>query len=233
MPVPQLETNNTSRGAVISWEAIRDQRAGAYEVEVSTTANFASSTKVMTFGTNVILEGLSATTFVRVRAVRTDGTTGPFSDTATLTPFLFSIIGRTDEVFYFRLTDSTPFTVLGGPGSTFDYDPIRPGPEGFSMVFGQVCMYGDPEIAIRGTPDITIKIISTANAIETEQWRSTVSDHAGTYSVGPFCIQHPETGNIEYRLELQDSNPPNKFYINEVLWGHLSSIELGSQESSP
>jgi len=233
MPVPQLVTNNTSKGAVISWEAIKDQRAGAYEVEVSTQANFSTSTKVMTFGTNVILEGLSATTYVRVRAVRTGGTTGPFSDTAVVTPFLFTIVSRTEEAFYFKLTNSTSFTVLGGSGSTFDYEPIRPGPEGFSMVFGFVNMYADPEVAIRGTPDVTIKIIETTNLGESIRWLSTASDHFGAYSIGPFCIQHPETGNVEYRLEVQDSNPPNPFYVSEILWCHLNSVELGSQETTP
>lgn len=229
IPIPQLKVDNTSRGAVISWEAIKDQRIQSYEVEVSTNANFSVSSKTLTFGTTVILEGLGQVTFVRIRGVRTDGTTGPFSDTATLVPLLFSIIARTQEAFYIILTDSTAFTILGGSGSTFDYEPVLPGPSGFSMFFGQVYMYGDPEVAIRGTPDITLKVFGTTNSGITEHWRSTASDHHGTYSIGPFCIQHPETGNLQVRVDAQDSNPPNKFYTSEIIWAHLNSIELGSK----
>jgi hypothetical protein len=158
---------------------------------------------------------------------------GPFSETTALTPFLFSIVGRTQETFYFPIDDNTAFTVLGGSGSVFDYTPILSGTDGgFSMVFGSVNIYADPEVAIRGTPDFTIKVISTTNAGSVEQWRSTVSDHYGSYSIGPFCIQHPDTGTLQYRLEVQNANPPNKFYVSEIIWAHLNSIELGSQEAS-
>lgn len=232
LAVPEVSATPIVRGAILEWNLLPDQRIAVYEIQVSTDPNFASFTTSSTFGNNAIIEGLSTTTFVRVRGVRTDGTQGPFSNTITINPFIFSIKGRTEEAFYVQLTDDTAFTVLGGAGSDFEYQPVNP--EGVSMFWGLVSMYANPEIDPQGSEKLQMKLVSKVveTGTDTEIWRNSASGFFGTYHIGPVTVQHPETQQtLQVRLDVQDQTPQGKFYPSEVLYASLSSLELGSNTS--
>lgn len=229
LAVPQITATAIVRGAVLEWAPLKDQRISAYEIEFSTSANFSSSTKTLTFGSNAIIEGLTDTTFVRIRGIRSDGTQGPFSDTVTIAPEIFSINARTEETFYYRLEDNATYTILGGSGSDFEYTPINA--EGISMVWGTLHVYGNPEIEVHGIENFTIKLISRVveTSTDTEQWRITCHGYDGIYHIGPVPIQHPEEQQtLQIRIDATDNSMTGEFYPSEVLYAHLNGLELGS-----
>jgi hypothetical protein len=240
LPIPQIRVTALVRGALLEWNPLADQRIAAYEIRTSNDPNFADFSNTITVGTSALIEGLDQTTFVKIRGLRgssqgslTSNTQGAFSDTVTILPKVFSLNARSQEAFYVTLGDTTPVTVLGGSGSTFEYTPINP--EGFSMYWGSVYIYGDPDVAAKGTPEITMKLISKVvnTGAETEIWRNTASDYFGTYNIGPAPISHPDAQQtIQVRLDVQDQVPTNKFYVTEVRYAHLSAIELGTQTTS-
>ena len=114
LPIPELTVTATVRGAIIEWGALPDQRIIFYEIDISTVSNFASFDTVTTFSTQIIIDGLSQTKFVRVRGVRRDGTTTPYSDQTTVAPTLFDIQSHVAEAFYTPITGSALTTILGG-----------------------------------------------------------------------------------------------------------------------
>lgn len=244
--IPQLEVFPVIRGALIDWEPIFDQRVWIYEIDVSTTNNFSSFTTVTTFGSSVVIDGLDASRFVRVRGVRRDGTTTPYSNVATISPKLFDIIVHSEEDFYVTVGSddepTDPTTVVGGDGTDLDYVPINPA--GSSKVWGFVSVYGDPAVAMFGEDNINLELkIKTIGKdgstvlSEATPWKNSIGDFFGCYSVGPVAVEHPELGQgLEMRLEMTDltvafypsqgavTRPTNN---TEVLWAHLNSMELG------
>lgn len=231
LAVPQLVLKSTIRGAIISWDLLPDQRISAYEVEVSETANFASSFTLSTFGNSIVLDGLTGTTFVRVRGIRTDGTQGPRSDVGAIAPQLFSVKVRTDEVFYVAIPDVDTVTIIGGAGSVFEYQPINP--DGFSMVWGFVSLYANPEVAITGTSGISMRLEAKVLPANTNVtiWADTAADYFGSYQIGPAAVPHPPLNEtLQLRLDVRDIIPNNKFYVTTVLWAHMSALELGVSE---
>jgi len=227
LSVPQVTATPTVRGALLEWEALPDQRIAIYEIHISEQSNFSSFTTSSTFGQSAIIEGLSTTTFARVRGLRSDGTQGPFSDTLTIDPYVFSIKGRVQETFYFAINNNTTFTVMGGAGSEFDYIPINEA--GFTMAWANLSVYGNPDIEVIGTSAFTISLKSVTPSATTVHAAVTPSGYFGTYQIGPVCIPHPAVNeSLQVSIEAQDTSMINKFYPSIILYGHLNALELGT-----
>jgi hypothetical protein len=234
LPIPQLTISPTVRGGIIEWEPLDDQRISFFEVDVAALNNFATFTTVPTFGNRAVIDGLTSSRFVRVRGVRRDKTTTPYSETGQLSPKLFDVTVRTAEAFYITVTGTDPNIVLGGSGSTVDFTPFNP--DGNSMVWGFANIYGDPAVAMRGLDNITLKLWAKVIAVDgfsevsdTEYWRVSCSEYWGAYSIGPVTIPNPDLNErLELRLEVTDET--TRIGDNtKVFWAHLNSLELGIQ----
>jgi len=229
MAVPEILATPIVRGALLEWEPLPDQRVSTYEINVSEDPNFSSFSTSFTFGNSVAIEGINLTTFVRIRGVRTDGSQGPFSDTVTINPIVFAIKARTQEVFYFYMNTNQEQQVLGGPGTVFEYQPINEA--GFTMVWGNVSVYGNPDIDIVGRPEFTISTRSEDSITEVvkEEWLTTPSGYWGTYQIGPFAVPHPlSQGVLQIGVFAKDlSIKTPSFYPSVILYGHLNAFELG------
>lgn len=227
LSVPVVTATPVVRGALLEWDALPDQRISIYEINSSSSSNFSSFTTSSTYGQSAIIEGLSTTTFVRVRGLRSDGTQGPFSETVTIDPYVFSIKGRVQETFYFSLDNNTTFTVMGGEGSEFDYVPINEA--GFTMAWANVSVYGNPDIEVIGTPTFTISLKSVTPSAITVHAGVNPSGYFGTYQLGPVCIPHPAVNEtLQVSIEARDNSMSNKFYPSVILYGHLNALELGT-----
>ena len=237
LPIPQLTTKPTIRGAIIEWPALADQRINFYEINVSNQSNFSSFDTFTTFGITIELDGLTQTNFVRVRGVRRDGTTTPFSETIPIIPNLFDITAHTAEGFYISITGTDVQTVLGGANTSLAYTPINP--NGNSMVWGFISMYSDPAVGMFGIDQIeatiVVKVIGEdgSNLGEGIEWRGTFGEFWESQSIGPFVLSHPELGQkLEVRLEVQDETSladgsARAADRTEVFWAHINILELG------
>lgn len=239
LPIPQLTIANTLRGATVSWLALPDQRINFYEIDISTFSNFASKTLVTTFGLDVVLDGLLVTKYVRVRGVRRDGTTTPYSETAVVTPESFSIRAHVLESFYTYLSGTATNSILGGTGTTMEYTPINPDTN--SMVWGFLTAYGDPGVAMKGQSEILIAVYVTkkdvlGNLISLEEvWRMTLGEHWNSLNIGPFVIGHPPLGGsitVEVYgsdMTTNEQGDPRTVGDNTLIdWCHLNILEVGS-----
>lgn len=237
LPIPQLSVNPTVRGGIVEWDPLPDQRISFYEIDVSTESNFSSFDTFTTFGVSTVIDGLTNSVFVRVRGVRRDGTTTPYSDSIIIAPTLFDITSHTAECFYVIITGTDPNTVMGGLGSTLDYTPINP--NGNSMIWGQVSAYADPVIGLYGLDHITAQVIvrvkESDNTILSEStfWSETLGEFFNTLAIGPFTVPHPELDQkLEVRLEVRDKTTladgsARSGNRTEVFWGHLNILEIG------
>jgi len=180
LPIPQPVVREIIRGAVIEWEPLTDQRINFYEVDVSSSNIFATFDTFPTFGILTVLDGLTETKFVRVRGVRRDGTTTPYSQTVPVVPTLFGIESHTDEAFYVGITGTEPNTVVGGPGTDLEYTPINP--NGNSKVWGFVSTYGDPAIGLFGLQKIVANVVVRVvddegfEISETIEWKVSIGE---------------------------------------------------------
>jgi hypothetical protein len=239
LPIPQLTTTSTTRGATVSWVALPDQRINFYEIDISTFSNFASKTLVTTFGLDVVLDGLLATKYVRVRGVRRDGTTTPYSEVVAVTPDSFSITARVAESFYVGLTGVTSHSIVGGAGSTLDYTPINE--DSNSMVWGFFTGYGDPATAMMGRSEIIVaayvtKTDASGSVLSVEEtWRTTLGEHWNSLNIGPFVVAHPPIGgSIIVEVWGQDgttdeNGDPRIVGDNTLItWCHMNILETGS-----
>lgn len=237
LPIPQLTVSPTVRGGIVEWDPLPDQRISLYEIDVSTESNFSSFDTFTTFGVSTVIDGLTNSVFVRVRGVRRDGTTTPYSDSIIIAPTLFDITSHTAECFYIIITGTDPNTVMGGLGSTLDYTPINP--NGNSMVWGQVSAYADPVIGLYGLDHITAQVIvrikESDDTIlsESTYWSETLGEFFNTLAIGPFTVPHPELDQkLEVRLEVRDKTTladgsARSGDRTEVFWGHLNILEIG------
>lgn len=238
LPIPSLTVRPTIRGGVIEWDALPDQRINFYEVDVSTQQNFSSFDTFPTFGITTVLNGLTATTFVRVRGVRRDGTTTPYSEIVGITPALFDITSHTDEAFYVPIEGTSAVTVLGGPGTDLTYTPINE--NGNSMVWGFISAYADPAVGMFGldhiTASVVVRVIDTDGVTEVAEgteWKVTFGEYNNSHAIGPFVLAHPELDqSLEVRLDVQDTTTladgsARADDRTEVWWAHLNILELG------
>ncbi len=240
LPIPQLTIATTTRGATVSWIALPDQRINFYEIDVSTFSNFASKTLITTFGLDVVLDGLLVTKYLRVRGVRRDGTTTPYSEVATVTPESFSIKSHVLESFYTYLSGVATNSILGGTGTTMDYEPINPNSS--SMVWGFLTAYGDPGVAMKGQSEIVVAVYVTTkdylgNVVSVEEmWRVSLGEHWNSLNIGPFVVAHPEVlgGTITIEvfgadLTTDQQGDPRTVGDNTLIdWCHLNVLEIGS-----
>ena len=238
LPIPQLTTTETIRGAIIEWVPLKDQRINFYEVNISTVSNFASFKTITTFGVQIVIDGLSTTKFVRVRGVRRDGSTSPYSDVITIAPVLFDIQSHTLEAFYVPIVGAEVQTILGGDSTDdLSYTPINP--NGNSMVWGFISGYADPVSALTGENPVqarVIVIITTASgtSIEAEYQRLSLGEFFNSLNIGPFIVEHPDLGGtVQVRVDVEDSSVTeagtgrilDSTYIN---WCHINILEIGS-----
>ena len=237
LPIPQLEIVTAIRGATVNWEPLSDQRINFYEADISSLSNFASFTTVPTYGIQVVIDGLKGTKYVRVRGIRRDGTTTPYSETATINPEAYSVTSHTAEAFYIQLTGTEEHVLLGGPGTELAYTPINP--DGNSMVWGFISAYGDPASAMFGdspvTASIMVKTTSEAGTvIEEEALRVSFGEYFNSQNIGPFIVEHPNLGGtIEIRMVASDVSTaedlsPRWNDSTEIMWCHLNVLEVGS-----
>jgi len=233
LPIPVISINPSVRGGIVSWVPLPDQRINFYEVDLSPTSNFSSVTTVTSFDTSVTIDGLTETQFVRVRGVRSfNGTVTPYSETGILAPNLFDIRTHLLEEFYVNCPHNQT-VVLGGADSTLDYIPTNP--NGFSMVWGGVSIYANPNVALSGN-GIEIPMQVFARNVEadsgityddTEYWRITSSEFFGTYAIGPFVVPHPELNDsLQIRFEITDT-AEGSGTNTQIQWLHLNVLELG------
>ena len=236
LPIPQLVVTETPRGGIIEWVALPDQRINFYEADVSTFANFATFTTIPTYGLSVIVDGLTGTKYIRVRGVRRDGTTTPFSEVIVLAPTLFNIASHSAEAFYVNITGTATQTVLGGTGTTLAYTPINP--DGNSMVWGFITAYADPVVAMFGNSSVTasvmVKITTAQGTVTDEEFlRLTFGEHFNSQNIGPFIVPHPDLGGtIEIRIIMQDSSIKEDGSARtqdstQIQWCHLNVLEVG------
>ena len=236
LPVPQLVVTTTARGGIVEWAALPDQRINFYEADVSAFANFASFTTIPTYGLSVIVDGLTSTKHVRVRGIRRDGTTTPFSEVVVVAPTLFDIASHTAEAFYISIEGAAGQTILGGTGTDLDYTPINP--DGNSMVWGFVSAYADPAAAMFGDSPITasvmVKITTAQGTItDTEFHKLTFGEHFNSQNIGPFIVPHPDLGGtIAIRIDMQDTSVKEDLSTRtqdstQVQWCHLNVLEVG------
>jgi hypothetical protein len=239
LPIPQLTVSTTTRGATIQWHALPDQRINFYEIDVSTFSNFSSKTLITTFGLDIVLDGLVVTKFVRVRGVRRDGTTTPYSETAAITPDSFSVRSHVLESFYVYLSGTGTNSILGGTGTTMEYQPINENSN--SMVWGFLTAYGDPAVAMKGQSDIVIAVYVTKTDYQgvlisqEEMWRMTLGEHWNSLNIGPFVVEHETLGStitIEVfgaDLTTDQQGDPRIVGDNTMIdWCHLNVLEIGS-----
>jgi len=237
LPIPVLEVTATVRGAIIEWAALPDQRISFYEIDVSTVSNFASFTTITTFGHQIVIDGLTASKFVRVRGVRRDGTTTPYSDRTTVSPTLFDIQSHVAEAFYVNITGVEAHTIVGGPGTSLAYTPINP--QGNSMVWGFISGYADPVCAITGAQPVQVSVmikIVTASGVTTDEeyQRLSFGEFFNSLNIGPFIVAHPDLdGTIEVRVLMSDTSTTEDgtgriLDSTRMDWCHLNILEIGS-----
>jgi len=237
LPIPELTFAYASRGATIEWKALPDQRINFYECHVSTFSNFSAYTTIPTYGTVVVINGLSSTKYVRVRGVRRDGTVTPFSETGIIVPNTYDIRSHFSESFYIPITGTDTFIVAGGPGTDMEYSPINP--NGVSMVWGFISAYGNPTTAIAGDAGVQASLwVTTTQAdgdsTDEEYVRISFGEYFSSQNIGPIPVEHPDLGGtIAIRLEVKDITK-NQIQgtrygdSTEVVWAHLNSFELGT-----
>lgn len=237
LPIPQLETTATVRGAIVEWPALPDQRISFYEADVSSFSNFASFTTIATFGIQIVIDGLEGTKFVRVRGVRRDGTTTPYSNQISIQPTLFQINSHTLESFYVSITGTSDNVVIGGTGTTLAYTPGNP--DGNSMVWGFISAYADPVCAMQGDQpveaSVMVKITESNGDITDEEYvHLTFSEFHNCQNIGPFIIAHPDSGGtVEVRITMKDISTKEDASARTqdstiVNWCHMNIVELGS-----
>jgi hypothetical protein len=234
LPIPQLTITPTVRGGIIEWEPLDDQRISFFEVDVSDLNNFATFTTVPTFGNRAVIDGLTSSRFVRVRGVRRDKTTTPYSEVGSISPKLFDVTVRTAEAFYINVIGSDPNIVLGGDGSPMDFTPFNP--DGNSMVWGFANIYADPAVAMLGLDNITLKLFAKVisedgldTLSDTEYWSVSCNEYWGCYSIGPVTIPNPDLNQrLQLRLEVTDETT-HLFDCTKVFYCHLNALELGIQ----
>jgi hypothetical protein len=238
LTIPQLIVTLTSRGGIVEWAALPDQRVNFYEADISSFANFASFTTIPTYGLSVIVDGLTGTKFCRVRGVRRDGTTTPFSETVTIAPTLFDIQSHAVEAFYINIvTNGGTVTILGGDGTDMQYEPINP--DGNSMVWGFVCAYADPAVAMFGASDIWARVMVKTTTLQgtvtdTEYQRIVFPEYFSSQNIGPFAVPHPDLGGtVSIRIIMADETSEEDFTpstenATQVQWCHLNVLEVGT-----
>jgi len=231
LPIPQVTSTPTIRGAILEWDPLPDQRVSFFEIDVADQNNFSSFVTTTTFGLSAIIDGLTFTKFARVRGIRKDETVTAYSEAVQISPEAFEINTHTDEDFYVRIIGTDENTVLGGEGSFLEFTPINP--EGQSMVWGMISTYADPAVAMYGIDSINarvyLRIIDTDGSVVSDEviWKHSISEYFNTQAIGPFTINHPELNqSVELRVTVQDETG-TAADNSQVQWVHLNVFELG------
>jgi len=99
LPIPQVTSTPTIRGAILEWDPLPDQRVSFFEIDVADQNNFSSFVTTTTFGLSAIIDGLTFTKFARVRGIRKDETVTAYSEAVQISPEAFEINTHTDEDF--------------------------------------------------------------------------------------------------------------------------------------
>jgi len=231
LPIPQVTSTPTIRGAILDWDPLPDQRVSFFEIDVADQNNFSSFVTTTTFGLSAIIDGLTFTKFARVRGIRKDETVTAYSEAVQISPEAFEINTHTDEDFYIRVIGTNENTVLEGEGSFLEFTPINP--EGQSMVWGMISTYADPAVAMYGIDSINarvyLRIIDTDGSVVSDEviWKHSISEYFNTQAIGPFTINHPELNqSVELRVTVQDETG-TAADNSQVQWVHLNVFELG------
>jgi hypothetical protein len=239
LPIPQVVTTQVVRGAVCQWEPLPEEaRINFYEVQISSSNVFATSTTLTTFDSAFVVDGLTSSQFLRVRGIRRDGTATPYSDTQTLTAGLFEVRGHSAETFYYKIEGDEQQTMLGGAGSDLAYQPINP--NGESLVWGFMSVYADPVVGLYGTNDVLGEVVVTITdkdgilISEKSECSVTFAEYYNSTSLGPFTIEHPELqGTVTISLKVTDrttlaDGSARAADNSTVFWAHLNALELGT-----
>lgn len=239
LPIPQLTVTRSVRGALVEWQQLPDQRIAFFEVQIASESNFGEISTVTTYGNQAVISGITTTKYIRVRGVRKDGTTTPYSDISSVTPRIFDVRISFQETFYVAIPKgpTPPTTSHFYPVSRIMFTPVDP--DAKTMAIGMVSLYADPNVNVYGLDDIRVRLlgrvingfyIGGAKNIEstTTYWENSCGEFFGCYSVGPVPIVHPSLGkSVELELQVQDGTQQVSNPATEVLWGWLAKYEVG------
>lgn len=239
LPIPVLTITRSIRGALISWAQLPDQRINFFEVQVSSTSNFAVASTVTTYGNQATISGITTTKYIRVRGVRKDGTTTPYSEIGSVTPRIFDVRIKFQETFYVSIPKSAtpPVNCPFYPVGRIKFTPVDPDAQ--TMAIGFVTLFADPNVNVYGLDDIRIRLIARTingfyingkpNVEDTATyWQSSCGEFFGSYSVGPIPIEHPTLGKtLEVELGVQDGTQHTVNHPTKVHWAWLSTYEVG------
>jgi len=239
LPIPVLTITRSIRGALISWAQLPDQRINFFEVQVTSTSNFAVASTVTTYGNQATISGITTTKYIRVRGVRKDGTTTPYSEIGSVTPRIFDVRIKFQETFYVSIPKSAtpPTNCPFYPVGRIKFTPVDPDAQ--TMAIGFVTLFADPNVNVYGLDDIRIRLIARTingfyvngmpNVEDTATyWQSSCGEFFGSYSVGPIPIEHPTLGKtLEVELGVQDGTQHTTNHPTKVHWAWLSTYEVG------
>jgi len=240
LPIPQLTITRSVRGALVEWKPLPDQRIAFFEVQVSSTSNFGQASTIATYGNQATISGITTTKFIRVRGIRKDGTTTPYSDIGQVTPRIFDVRISFQETFYVAIPKGPvpPITSHFYPVGRIVFTPVDPDVK--TMAVGFVSMFADPNVMAYGLDDIRIRLVgrvwdgtfysSGTKNIEsvTTYWENSCGEFFGCYSVGPVPIVHPSLGkSVELELHVQDGTQQVTNPATQVIWGWLAKYEVG------
>lgn len=239
LPIPVLTITRSVRGALIEWKSLPDQRLAFFEVQFSSESNFGQASTVTTYGNQATISGITTTKFVRVRGVRKDGTTTPYSDVSSVTPRIFDVRISFQETFYVKIPKGAnpPTSSKFYPVGRIKFTPVDP--DAKTMAIGFVTLYADPNVNVYGLDDIRIRLLGRvydgfystgAPNIEsvTTYWQASCGEFFGSYSVGPVPIVHPTLGkSVELELGVQDGTQQIVNPATKVHWAWLAAYEVG------
>lgn len=239
LPIPKLTITRSIRGALVEWKPLPDQRIAFFEVQIASESNFGEASTVATYGNQATISGITTTKYVRVRGIRKDGTTTPYSDIGSITPRLFDVRISFQETFYVAIPKGTapPTTSKFYPVGRILFTPVDP--DAKTMAIGFVSMYADPNVSVYGLDDIRVRLISRVingfyssggRNVEsiTTLWENSCGEFFGCYSVGPVPVEHPSLGkSVELELHVQDGTQQIVNPATEVIWGWLAKYEVG------
>lgn len=186
-PVVTVTTN--SKGFDASWPRLDDQRISFYEVQMSTTSNFADPTTFTVVETSLAVEGVGSTVYIRVRGVRWDGDTGNWSE-----PQSVDATSTAGPLVYSRGLSDIPSFYIADPGVLYpkaiQHLTVTPGRQngGFLIFgsFGTDAHPGNDPALIITLNGVTYSSISAAEYM--------LADGVGAVPMGfgPVFVSHNE-----------------------------------------
>ena len=198
---PILTITTNSKGFDASWPRLEDRRISFYEVQMSTSSNFADPTVFNVVETSLAVEGVGATVYIRVRGVRFDGDCGSWSEVESASasaaggPVVYSRGLADIPSFYI----TTPYNLFPQPIQHLTITPQRQN--------GGFLIYGSFGLESCNTPINDPPVFLTLNGVNYSSTSiaefTTVPTCNVPFGLGPIFVSHDEF----YFGEQQTSTP--------------------------